>query len=110
MCVVFIALQPKATYTFRKLLLFSFLLFKVETIHILTPGTVMHDTEVCAVNILVPYAVTYTIWARIQFFVHTAKDSSQSEDTKDSDLPGLIVDVYLHLRLVSLPLVSATSM
>lgn len=52
MCVVFIALQPKATYTFRRLLLFSFLLFKIETIHVFTPGTVMHDTEVCAVNIL----------------------------------------------------------
>lgn len=56
-------------------------------------------------SLLVPSALTYTIWARIQFFVHTAKDGSQSEDTKESGLPGLMVDVYIHLRLVSLPLI-----
>lgn len=50
MCVVFKALKHKATYTFKKYHLFSFLLLEVETIHIFTQRQSCM-TEVCAMKI-----------------------------------------------------------
>lgn len=60
----------------KKVWLFSFLLLKVETIHVFTLGTVVHDRGMCtAHSFLVSYAGTYGTWAHTPFFVHTAKGS-----------------------------------
>lgn len=103
----FYSLTAQATYTFESYYCFLFYCSRLKLFTYLLRDSLMHDTEVCAMNILYLSLrlSTCNIWAQIQFFVHTTKDSSQSEDTKESDLPGFMVDVYIHLRLVSLPLI-----
>lgn len=103
-CVWFLKPWSTKPHILLNNILFFFLLLKVGTIHVLTPGTVMHDGGYvqwkffpcpwcCHPHCLGPSTVLCS---------HSEEGLTLSEDTKGSNLPGWIVYVYIHLGLAYL--------
>ena len=87
---------------FLKVLLFFFLLWEVETIHVFT---VVRDGGMCSGNsFLVPCCHPHCLAPNTVLCSHSERGLTPAEDTKGSDLPGLTVYTCTHLRRVYLKL------